>query len=112
MIFNKIDLLEDYDGIRNLEHEYPNSIFISAERHMNMLGLLNLMQKIYDETSKSIEFLLPYSSMELVSKLYSIADVQKREENDEGIHFQVKVQPDKSDYFHYYFGDFISAHQE
>ncbi len=96
-IFNKIDLLEDKDGFNAILDEYPNSIFVSAYRNINISNLLDLMQTVYDENcTKVYEYLLPYDKMNLMNKLYQNSDIISREDLEDGILFKFKVREEKT----------------
>ncbi|MGA2296581.1 MAG: GTPase HflX [FCB group bacterium] len=107
LVFNKIDLIEDIAELKSIENEYPGCIFVSAMKGMNILNLQDLMQRKYDEQSKQYKILLPYSSMDLISKLYSNSDIISRNDKDDGVIFEVKVIPEKLKTFEHYFGVFI-----
>ncbi len=98
-VLNKIDKLESLDMIRNVEKDYPNCIKISAKRGINVSGLLNLMQQKYEEHSKTYRLLLPYSDMNLVSDIYNSGEILKRKDKQTGAEFEVKVVPDKLEFF-------------
>jgi GTP-binding protein HflX len=99
LVFNKIDRLESKEFIRNTEFDYPGSIFISAERGINLNGLITKMQEKYDEQGKIIKFILPYSDMAKVNDIYTLGDIKIREDLDDGIYFEIKLHPEKIDYF-------------
>jgi len=107
LIFNKVDLLDDRDFFRVLEQEYPGSIFISAKRGINILKLLEFFQTKVDEFSTEYRFVLPYSSMELVSKLYKVVDIIERADKDNGIHFKVKVNKENKELFAHQFRELV-----
>ncbi len=108
LVFNKVDMLEDRDFIHVLEEENPDSIFISAKRGINILKLLDLFQKKVDEFSTQLSFLLPYSSMELISKLYNVVDIIERTDKDDGIQFVVKVSKENREVFDFQFKRFLN----
>jgi GTPase len=107
--FNKIDLLHEKEEIGILSQEYNNTIYISAARGINVNALLNLMQSKNDEQNKPFSIFLPYSKMELLSKLYDLADIIEKKEGEEGIGFKVKVHPDKHDIFTNVLKGFINS---
>lgn len=104
IVFNKIDLLESLSEIKGIEDEYADSIFVSAARSINITGLLELMQKKYDEQSHILKFILPYSEMDKIALLYTTTDIIKRSDTEEGIELEVSVKPDKISLFEHNFG--------
>lgn len=109
LVFNKIDLLEERDFFRVVEQEYPNSIFVSAQRGINILKLQETLQAKVDQMSSYFDMLLPYTSMEIISKLYSVAEVIQREDKDDGVHFKLKVNPGNKEIFDYHFRRFCDV---
>ena len=109
LVFNKIDNLEDYFGIHAVKEEFDDAVFISAKNNLNIQELLRRMQSIYDEKSSEYDLMLPYSEMQHVSDIYNLADIMGREDKDEGIHFNLKVHPEKKELFYNSFKGFITA---
>lgn len=107
LAFNKIDLLEDRSMMASIQEQFADSVFISAGRGINIGALLELFQRKLDERNKKYHFMLPYSSMGQISKLYSLADIKKREDKDEGILLDVDVRPEKHDQFTNTFKEFF-----
>ncbi|ROL60954.1 GTPase HflX [Bacteroidetes/Chlorobi group bacterium ChocPot_Mid] len=99
LVFNKIDGLENKDLIKSVDSAYPNSIFISATRGINLNNLLQKMQDKYDEQGKIIKFTLPYTDISKINEIYSIGDIKERKDTDTGIYFEVKITNDKIDLF-------------
>lgn len=107
LVFNKIDMLEDYDGLKGLQSNYPNAVFISAKRGINIQALLEILESKYNEHSNVYKILVPYTSSEIVSKLYKSYEVMTREDIDEGTMLELKIQKDKLEYFNNYFGKYV-----
>jgi GTP-binding protein HflX len=107
-VFNKIDLLNDFDEVKMIENEFPDCIFVSAERGINIVKLLELMQNKYSEQSLVLNFILPYSAMELVSIIYETADILNRTDMDEGIQFEVRVPKEHTKIFMNHFEEYVN----
>jgi len=112
LVFNKIDALENNDELRAVELEYPNSIFISAQRGINLNGLLEKMQEKYDEQGKIMKFILPYNDMAKVNEIYTLGDIKERKDTDDGISFIVRLNVDKLEYFNYLFSKYVVQSKE
>jgi GTP-binding protein HflX len=95
LVLNKVDLIEDVNDIRAIESEFPDAVFTSASRNINIQKFLNVLQEKSEQQSKTLSFILPYTAMDLVSEVYSNADIISRNDNDEGISFNVRVKNDK-----------------
>jgi GTPase len=74
-VFNKVDKLNDYELLKHLKEEYPDSVFMSARKGLNVESLLN---KIKNELSTDyIEKILRLKkdNYKLLSKIYKLAEV-------------------------------------
>jgi GTP-binding protein HflX len=107
IVFNKIDVYDDYYEFRRLEEDYPNCIFISAGRGINIQSLLMMMQEAYENQSQVFTILLPYSEMKLANTLYSMADILERTDKDEHSEIKLRIVPENHNYFMNVFSDFI-----
>lgn len=75
--FNKVDMLEDPELLSNLKSEFKDSVFISAEKGLNVNSL---MEKIKEELNKNnIErtIKLKPDDHKKVSMIYKLAQVSK-----------------------------------
>lgn len=106
LVFNKIDMLDSMEGMKVIEKEFPDSILVSAKRGINIQTMLELFKTKYDENSNVVKILLPYTQMDLIAKLYSSSEVLKREDKDEGIEFELRLQDETLSHFNHYFNDF------
>ncbi|TAL68795.1 MAG: GTPase HflX [Bacteroidetes bacterium] len=109
LVLNKVDLIEDVNDIRAIESEFPNVVFTSGSRNINIQKLLNVLQEKSEQQSKSLFFILPYTAMDLVSEVYSNADIISRDDNDEGISFNVRVKNDKLKILEHNLGKYIKS---
>ncbi len=106
IIFNKIDNLEELEGIQKIREEYPGSIFISAKRGINIRQLLDEMQRQYEINSNEMKIMLPWAKSSLVNILYSTVDIINKEDKDQGTIYNVRVLPEKQQLFDHYFREF------
>ncbi len=106
-VFNKIDLLTDNFELKNFMKLYPDALFISAQRGLNISNLLRVMEERYNQQSKIFSIKIPYSDLNLLNILYSKFDVQSRKDLDDGIFCEVKVINANFDYFKNVFSQFI-----
>jgi len=108
LVLNKVDLIEDANDLRAIESEYPQAVFTSASRNINIQKLMSVMQEKSEEQSKTLSFVLPYTAMDLVSEVYSNADIVSRDDKDEGVHFNIRVKNDKLKIFEHNFKKYIN----
>lgn len=106
LVLNKIDLMEDRIGLAYIKEEFPNAIFISAERGINIQTLLEEMQRVYDANSNDFYILLPYSEMSKIAKLYSLGDIIEQKDTDIGSEFKIRIKPENINLFKNLFGNF------
>ena len=109
LVLNKIDLMEDRNGIKFIEQEYKNSVFISAARGINLTGLMSLFQKIMDENSNIFDIFIPYKFGKVLSDIYEKSEITDRMDDDEGFHLTVKVNKEYIEQFKNIFGSFIKV---
>ncbi|MCL5990774.1 MAG: GTPase HflX [Bacteroidetes bacterium] len=108
LVLNKVDLIEDVNDLRAIEFEYPHAVFTSASRNINIQKLMSVMQEKSEEQSKTLSLILPYTAMDLVSEVYSNADIISRDDKDEGVHFNIRVKNDKLKLFEHNFRKYIN----
>lgn len=107
MVFNKIDMLEDNDEFTLIQEEYPDSIFVSAYKDLNINELLMLLQNKYDSLSKDFEIKFPYTDSSLLSKVYLLSEVLSQNNDEEGYLIKLRVQNEKVGEFNNIFGKYI-----
>lgn len=91
MVFNKIDALDDKDVMREVQNDYPDAVFISAGRNMNLRKLADILQDKYNEQSSVLKLIVPYTDMKMIAQIYERSEILKREDLDEGVALEVKV---------------------
>ncbi len=91
LVFNKIDALEDKDIMREAENDFPNSVFVSAARNMNLRKLADVLQEKYNQQSNVLKLIVPYTDMKLIAQIYERSEILKREDLDDGVALEVKV---------------------
>lgn len=108
LVFNKMDKVNDDTGLlKRTEENYPNNVFVSAKRNINIGKLLEMFQSEYDNSSKLSDFSVPYSEMGNINKLYDLVEVIERKDSDYGIDFKVRVNRDKHEHFKNIFGKYL-----
>ncbi len=91
MVFNKIDILPDRSMIPTLAEKYPNRVFISATRGMNILGLKNEVAKLLEKEFTIEEIIIPNSRQRLIAQLYDIGEVLERTYDDELVKMKIRL---------------------
>lgn len=106
LALNKIDKIDDFEALNAIKADFPDSILISAKKVHNITMLLELMQSKYDENVKYTKLMLPYTDMQKISQIYSLSEVIKREDQDEGIYLELKINKDQDELFMHKFGSY------
>ncbi|MFA6457170.1 MAG: GTPase HflX [Bacteroidota bacterium] len=83
-VFNKVDAIEDRSIIKNLQSKYEPSVFISAHRGINILGLKELLISMIHSSFTEMTITLPHSDYKTISLLHELTEItaQKYDEND------------------------------
>lgn len=74
-VFNKVDKLSDFEILDHLREEYPEAIFISAQKGLNVEMLL---KKVKDELSSDYKeriIKIKKDNYKLLSKIYKLVEV-------------------------------------
>ncbi len=91
MVFNKIDRLQDRSFLPTLAEKYPNSVFISAARGINILGLKEEVSKLLEKEFSVEEIVLPGSRQKLIAQLYDIGEVLERTYEDDRVVMKIRM---------------------
>jgi len=83
-VFNKVDAIEDRSIIKNLQSKYEPSVFISAHRGINILGLKEMLLSMIHSAFTEITFTVSNADYKTISLLHDLAEIteQKYDEND------------------------------
>lgn len=92
MVFNKIDRIND-DLLESLQLKYRNSIFISALKNIGLEELKNRIKKNIEKHNLNIKVMIPFSDQKLISFIYNKCQVLKREDMENGILFDINIEP-------------------
>jgi GTPase len=74
-VFNKVDKLNNFDLLNHLKEEYPDSVFMSAQKGLNVETLLN---KVKEELSREYTeriIKVKKENYKLINKIYKLAEV-------------------------------------
>ena len=96
-VFNKIDKLKDRSIIQELTSEYPMSVFISAERGINISGLENKLLEMIDVGTREYNLTIKQSEYRTIAKLHEIAEIISQQYEDNSINIKFKINQKNSD---------------
>ena len=105
-VFNKIDKLERLEHLKQIKDEYPNSVFVSAKRNINIAELLIKMEKEYDKLSNKLTLFVPYDKNSVLNKIYEMCKVIDRKDTNEGTILTINYQNENEQHIKNMFGKF------
>lgn len=111
-VFNKIDLLDEIEMVNVYRDKYPDSIFVSAYKNMNIERLLDKLQSMYDRSSNEFTIFLPYEKSNLIQDLFALTEIEKQTDEDTGSYYNLKVQDENLFHFQNKFEDFLVNENE
>lgn len=90
-VFNKVDAIEERETLRALRRKYPDALFVSAKRGINLVSLKeaigNYLTRDYRERSLRTHI----SNYKLIGYLYDHAEVLDRKYIDEDVVIMYRV---------------------
>jgi len=89
-VFNKIDLIEQ-SKLNDLKIIYPDSLFISALKEINIDTVINKLNKIISNEMIEMEIDLPYSEAKWVEKIHNTAKVYEEKYQKNNIYLKVLI---------------------
>jgi len=95
LVFNKMDKLEDLIQLNKLKTNFPDAVFISAEKELRIQNLLDEIIKKATEGNIIKDILIPYDQSALLDQIYSQFNVISRKETDYGFEFKVSGKSDR-----------------
>ncbi len=94
LVFNKIDLLEP-ETLVGLKKDYPDAIFVSAQRGIGLASLLEHLETLIEQDYVAFAYNVPMSHYKAVAFLHEVAVVDK--EHFEGNHVTIEGTTSKAD---------------
>jgi len=88
---NKVDLVEDNYTAHRFHNNISDSLAVSAKRGTALKELVNLIARRIPLLTETIEKLIPYNRMALLSRIYEQGEVIDRQDTDKGIYIKAVV---------------------
>jgi len=104
LVFNKIDAIADRYRLEEIQQEFPEAVFVSALRSINLSRLLQEMMVSYDDSTHIFTVRIPYSATSVTAQLYKDGEVLSRSTDDDGVSLSVRVANDKLERFQTRYG--------
>ena len=96
-VFNKIDKLGDRSIVQELSKEYPSSVFISAERGINISNLQKKLLELIDSGTREYNMIIKQSDYGTIAKLHEIAEILSQDYEDDSIMIKFKINQKNTD---------------
>ncbi len=95
LVFNKIDNLTELNQLNKLKTNYPDAIFISAEKKLRIQSLLDEIIKKATMDNIEANITIPYNQSALIDQIYGQLNVLNRKDGDDGFEFKVSGKADR-----------------
>lgn len=92
VVFNKIDRLTDRTMLQSLAAEHPQSVFISASRGINILGLKDAVSGMLEKEFIEENFKISQGNQKLISQLHSMGEVLERTYEDNHVVLKMRIR--------------------
>lgn len=89
-VFNKIDLLKNRNQIAYLTNEFPNSVFISASRHIQIKKLKRTIMELIEKDFITERIEIPMNNISLINLIHSHAKVMHQVYNEDHVAIEFK----------------------
>jgi len=95
IIFNKVDLLHNNNLIQNLKKIYPDSVFVSGFKKINIDLILKKIKSLMNEKNISVKLNIPYNKTQFLNKIYNHFEILKREDHESDIRLYITGNKNK-----------------
>lgn len=96
-VFNKVDAIEDRTIVRSLQARFEPSVFISAHRGINIIGLKELIVSAIHSTFTEMTITVSSADYKTISLLHDLADITDQRYDDERIILTARVSDKTKD---------------
>jgi len=94
MVFNKIDRLEESNGLlAKLLEQYPNSVGLSAKTGEGLAGLIQELGTQLRPSRELVELAVPHGASAVIARLHEVGQVLERDYAGENTRFQARIPP-------------------
>ena len=89
IIFNKMDLISDKQIIKKLKLTYPNALFISAYKNININHILESIRNRINKNNIVKTICVSYDKGKILNEIYTQCKILSQKDYDDHIEFQV-----------------------
>lgn len=91
-VFNKVDKLNSGESFAHLQKKFPNSIFISAKKHIRLERLRKkIIEMLHDSYIKK-EFNIPYEKYHLIQRIRMLGEILSQKHQEKNVLMQIRIK--------------------
>jgi GTP-binding protein HflX len=90
LLFNKVDLIKTEAIFNELQHQYPDAVFISAKRHIGINTLRKSIDEIISRQYEISEIKFDYSNGGIENRIHKLAKVIERKFDEHYTYYTIK----------------------
>ncbi len=90
LLFNKMDNIKTEAAINELQHNYPDALFVSAKRRIGINNLRKRINEIIGRQYETLQVKFDYSKGEIENRIHRLAKVIERKFDENYIYFTIK----------------------
>jgi GTP-binding protein HflX len=91
VVFNKVDMVDKDINLRHLKEPYPNSVFASAARGINLSGLKEKIGEVVEREFVEKDARIHASNYKAISFLHEATEVLEKHYDDEFVQLKFRV---------------------
>lgn len=99
-VFNKVDALENKEIIKHLGRKYPDSVFVSARKGLNISALIRKVREILSHEDKETVIKLKPNDYKGLSSLYGSSEIREVKYLKTGIKVTLKAKHSNINHLH------------
>jgi GTPase len=96
-VFNKIDALANRSIITSLTSMYPNAVFVSASRGINMGQMEEQLRTMVEGSVEEVTLQLRHGDQDLVARIHSNAEVLDTRYAEDGVTIRFRIRRNEAD---------------
>ena len=90
LVLNKVDLICDGNMVESRQREFPDSVTISAQRHLRLSELRSRILGKMEENFQTIDLEFPYDRGRTIAQAQEGVEVLKREYEENGVKLRIR----------------------
>ena len=100
MVFNKTDKVPHLDTLRSLSQRFPQAVFISASRGINLGELEQQLIRILDEDFVEETLTIGHENPHVVARIHELGQIIEKKYTENGTIIRFRIERKKSGMIH------------